>query len=358
MASVARFHPELARIVVVADGEPGRDYQLDGCRVILPPELIPDPEELRRRAFIYDVIEFCCCLKPRAIQAALREYEHVVYLDSDTLLLGPLPDCVLDPEAAVSLTPHRLRPAPLDGKQPDEAFLKTYGVFNLGFAAVSRAGDDLLAWWDERLGRLGSSELSATLFTDQRWLDLAPAYFDVTTVRHAGMNVAKWNVDERPLRPGPGQSGLRAGEDELVMVHFSGMPPSRGTSQLPLYLQRSRARARNDRQTLEILADLGTQYRQLLAQYRNVQCEPYGWGYFPNGQPIPRATRRRYRQALIAAELANRPQPEIPTRALPGGHLLDPLEELRSLEAMRTGWRVDRERVSGRLSRRGLRRTP
>jgi hypothetical protein len=207
----------------------------------------------------------------------------------------------------------------------------------------------MLHWWEERLRRHGYTELTANAFADQRWMDLAGLYFEVSIVRHAGINVGKWNVDERPLRPGPGISGLRAGEFELVLIHHSGVPPAWGTSNLPLYLQRPGARAQADPETMAIMEQLGQQYRELLARHGNAQYEPYRWGYFPNGRPIPRATRRRYRQALMAAELAHEPPPRIPTSTLPGAHRLDRLDDMMLLESIRTGWRIDRQRLAGKL---------
>jgi hypothetical protein len=193
--------------------------------------------------------------------------------------------------------------------------------------------------------------MAATLFTDQRWVDLAPGYFDVSVVRHPGINVAKWNVDERPLRLGP--SGWRAGDGQLVMMHYSGVPPTRGVGHLPVYVQRPDARVRHDPVTLANFERLCTQYVEEVARHRRGTPQPYRWGFFADGRSIPKATRRRFRHALIAAESANEPPPQIPTRALPWSRRIDVIEEFRLPEAVRTGFRTDRARLAARRAVRG-----
>jgi glycosyltransferase involved in cell wall biosynthesis len=163
--------------------------------------------------------------------------QFVVYLDPDILVLYPL-DAVFSGFAAghqIILTPHLLTPLPADGKMPDDLSILNSGVYNLGFAAI--AGSDRskahLAWWAHKLRTLGASDLRAGTFTDQKWIDLIPA-FEPTTfiIRDPGYNVAYWNLHERTVRQTP--SGWRvkfmeATEHDIVFFHFSGFAPGNPT---------------------------------------------------------------------------------------------------------------------------------
>ena len=62
------------------------------------------------------------------------------------------------------------------------------------------------------------------LFTDQRWMDLAPAFVPNTAIlHHPGYNLAYWNLLHRPVTRGRG--GWRAGGEPLHFVHFSAVDP-------------------------------------------------------------------------------------------------------------------------------------
>ena len=56
-----------------------------------------------------------------------------------------------------------------------------HGVYNLGFLAVSRSEEALkmLTWWAERLYLYCYDDMANGIFTDQKWIDLAPCFFNV-----------------------------------------------------------------------------------------------------------------------------------------------------------------------------------
>jgi hypothetical protein len=69
-------------------------------------------------------------------------------------------------------------------------------------------------------------DLSAGIFVDQGWLDLAPGYFEgVQVLRDLGINVAYWNLNERPLAKTP-EGRLLVGDSPLTCYHFSSFNPS------------------------------------------------------------------------------------------------------------------------------------
>jgi hypothetical protein len=58
-------------------------------------------------------------------------------------------------------------------------------------------------------------------FTDQKWINLAPAYFECTILKDPGLNLAPWNLDERPLKF---QENILYTKDvRLRLIHFSQM---------------------------------------------------------------------------------------------------------------------------------------
>ena len=60
------------------------------------------------------------------------------------------------------------------------------------------------------------------LFTDQRWVDLAPAFFDdIAIVRDPQYNVATWNLTHRRAT-GTAPYDIQINGRPLVFYHFSG----------------------------------------------------------------------------------------------------------------------------------------
>src|SRR4029079_9492182 len=106
--------------------------------------------------------------------------DQVVYLDPDICLYdSPTPVIEAMQRAEIVLIPHALSPL-LDGaRPPDIDFLRT-GTFNLGFAAFRRGEQSLalLDWWESRCLSHGFNDPGFGTFVDQKWLDLAPCYFD------------------------------------------------------------------------------------------------------------------------------------------------------------------------------------
>lgn len=356
MESAARHNPELARYVLVTDKDDST--RVEGCHVLGPADVLNDEMELLRQAFMYDVMEFSTALKPLFLKWVLERHPQATFIDPDCQFHSPMPGGRLAAQgSSIALTPHRLTPPPLDGRYPDEQLVKTYGVFNLGFAQVYPESMALLEWWASRLRRHGSIEPAATLYTDQRWMDLAPAYFDVTVVRDPAMNVAPWNIDERALRLDPEP---RVDGKPLVFAHFSGVRPLSDSSPvLPRQLLRSDARVGDDEESALAFEELCRDYVEALRCHAYEECRgrDYGWGHYTDGTPISLKARRRYRQQVIRAERAGEPVPAPPPRSLFSSKRLDFLERSRWLEASRSGARADLARVRAAGLREAWRRS-
>jgi hypothetical protein len=87
---------------------------------------------------------------------------------------------------------------------------------------INDQGKQFLAWWADRLRRFCYDEVPIGLFTDQRWVDLAPAFFeDIAIVRDAQYNVSTWNLTHRRAT-GSAPYDIQVNGRPLVFYHFSG----------------------------------------------------------------------------------------------------------------------------------------
>ncbi len=173
----------------------------------------------------YSWAEVCFALKPLLIEAELdRGATTAAYIDSDVFFVSDIaPTLETCSRHAVGLTPHYLR-ARTPQQQPSELTLLRAGLYNGGFVSTSACpnGRAFLSWWQDRTRRLGYNLPRAGMCGDQRWLDLAPVLFEGTCVlRNEGLNVAYWNMDERPVTMSD-DGRFRVGVTDMVFFHFSG----------------------------------------------------------------------------------------------------------------------------------------
>jgi hypothetical protein len=257
-------------------------------------------------AGIYSVLELATALKPALLRHLLAgdgsdEDDHpaVLYLDPDIMVYQPFPEVF---EAAqrggIVLTPHVLHPLPRDGLEPDERCLMLSGLFNLGLIGVGSGASAFLDWWHERLVLDAVIDLPNALFTDQRWVDWVPSLFGGEVLRDHGLNVAYWNLHERPLARSRDGRIMTAGEP-LKFFHFSGYEPDR-----PLTL--SKYAAGHPRCALAddpLVAQLCSDYVEALATagFDETRHIPYGLACAPNGLVLTPDVRAAYRSGIKAA---------------------------------------------------------
>ena len=129
------------------------------------------------------------------------------------------------------LTPHLLDVDASTATLDDMDMMNT-GIFNLGFIAL-RTGEvttKMLQWWNIRLFEYCYIDYNNGLFTDQKWANFMPTYFDrneVLIFDNPGMNVAPWNLGERELSLSDGEYYInyrqkKEGLFPLIFVHYSG----------------------------------------------------------------------------------------------------------------------------------------
>jgi glycosyltransferase involved in cell wall biosynthesis len=309
--SFRRHHPDGDFTVLLIDDEERRWNDADrDLRVLRPGDIGLDAAEIRRLAAIYDVTELATGVKPPLLRHLLAEGRaHVVYLDPDIRIYAPLDELgVLAARHGIVLTPHTLAPFPLDGRLVRERDILSAGVYNLGFVAVGRGADRFLDWWWLRTRRGALVDPERMMFTDQRWIDLAPCYFDALVLKHRGCNVAYWNLHERDLA-WTGDRYEVSGEP-LVFFHFSGYAPA-----APHLLSRHQGeRPRVLLSDRPALARLCAEYAACL---REAGCEqlsavPYGWAQLASGVQVDPPMRRIYLQALQEWEEGRGPEPPNP----------------------------------------------
>jgi hypothetical protein len=276
----------------VVDGEP--------FDVLRPVDVGLSRTELHRMAAIYDASELANALKPWALTTMLDRGGGVAcLLDADTEVFGSLDAVrVLGESNELVLTPHTTAPFPLDGRLPSERELLFAGVYNGGFVVVSERGKRFLSWWAARLRRECRAAPLDGLNRDQRWLDLAPAYFDHALLTDPGYNVAYWNLHERTITRG--DDGYLVNGVPLRFFHFSGYSPT-----APDVLSRYQGTpTRIHLRDLPVVREICDHYRDglLRARYEEVADLPYRYGATATGSPMDRYARGAYRRALLASE--------------------------------------------------------
>jgi glycosyltransferase involved in cell wall biosynthesis len=293
MQTVARHHPDATRYVFLADAD--YDFSdLDIPATIVTAERLAIPG-FSLMAFRYTIIELNTAIKPFCIEWLFSHagYDRAIYLDPDIFVLRRLDDVMtlLDRGAPVVLTPHITAPLQ-DGYQPDDLTIMKSGIYNLGFGAFARtpAVHSFLGWWAARLVKQCRVDIPNHLFTDQRWMDLAPAFLPGTAIlHHPGYNVAYWNLLHRPVSRGRG--GWRAAGQPLYFVHFSGVDPL-NSGQFSKHQTRFRS---------ENIAGLLPLFESYVAQlltngYEKYEKSPYAYGRFSDGRQVHTLMRHYFRR--------------------------------------------------------------
>ncbi|HET7561555.1 MAG TPA: glycosyltransferase [Rhodanobacteraceae bacterium] len=298
MGSISGQYPDSPRYLCLAD-EPGDDADLDTPLFEVVPIRKLGLPHFEAFVFRYDIMELNTAVKPYMF-AWLRERHPdagLVYLDPDILVLRRLEkvEQAFADGALLVLTPHLNAPMS-DDKFPDELAIMRSGVYNCGFAAINAAharAADLIAWWSKKLEFGCFVDIEGGLFTDQKWMDLAPGMFpDVRVLRDDGYNVAYWNLAQRPIT-GAADGGYTAAGVPLVFVHFSGVVLSD-----PKLFSKHQDRFTAD--SIGGLRPLYERYLRLLAKngHKGHAQKPYAYGRFPDGEKIVTAMRRAFRRAF------------------------------------------------------------
>lgn len=290
--SVREHHPEAVIHFVLADERPAW----------LTPEGEPfdeilDPSELdipnwRAWSFTHDIVEFSTAIKPFALKRllGLPGCGIVLYFDPDMVLFSRVDDILgMLANANVALTPHQTRPeATPEAVLDNEVASLKHGIFNLGFIGVrsTAEGRRFADWWAERTYHFCRADIPGGLFTDQKWVNFAPVFFDgVAIVKSSRHNVATWNLTTRRMT-GTRETGFAVDGEPLGFYHFTGFDS--GAHRI-MALKNAWASPAVQQLIKWYAAEIE------VADGDPVSRSPWAYATYSDGTPIERAHRRLYR---------------------------------------------------------------
>ena len=222
-------HPDWKFVILLSDrGEK------TALKAALPPEVdeivywdelaIPSPLAW---SFCHDPEELCTAVKPFYADELLKAgVQRILFLDPDVAVLRRLTEIEhhLETESFL-LTPHTWAPADhVRHIEMHEISSLAHGVFNLGFFALRNDANarSLIEFWRDRLRSYCYRDHARGLFTDQKWANFFPIFFDgVKILKERTLNVSSWNLANVDLE-GSGPYLYASGEP-VGFVHFSGI---------------------------------------------------------------------------------------------------------------------------------------
>lgn len=303
LASTLKEADKNAKFILVLSDDLPDNFTLEDepfDDVIFPDKL----DEFDSRTFFkYNVTELCTAVKPYSAKYIMEKYnaDSVCYLDPDIQVFSDLIELkdILKTYSIV-VTPH--------GTTPEEKsefiigneilFLKR-GTFNFGFFAVKNdeEGIRFLNWWHSRLKQYCVDDKKTAYqlteqagylgcFTDQKWGDLIPSFFDnYYVLKHPGYNLSTWNLTTKTVEYKNGEYLING--KPLRFFHFSGFDSRAHHSVLDYICQQY--------PHLEIIKTLSREYEALHTKMITAD-KPKEWKYarFKSGEKINDAYRRIY----------------------------------------------------------------
>lgn len=291
--SLRRFHPDWHLIALITDILPvGCDetsIMMYFDEVLWGKDL--PVENFDSWIFKHDIVEACTAVKGPAMKFILETYnpDKVIYLDPDIAVVNPLNKILsLLDDYKIILTPHQLQPDTNSRAiQDNEIGSLKYGIYNLGFIAINNSEESLkfANWWADRLLNYCFDDIPNGLFTDQRWCDHVPVFFDgVYILKDPGFNVASWNLSNRKLAYSS-DGTLMVNGHPLCFYHFTKMGPVGETMT---------SRYANDNIEVYELWEWYKYHVQKMEQSINI---PEGWwvyGHYLNDTKIEKQDRLLY----------------------------------------------------------------
>ena len=243
--------------------------------------------------FKHSIVEASTSVKGQALVYLLKNVaDKVLYIDPDIKIYGSLNELekILD-EKDIVLTPHLTIPEKNKNDiDNNELCALQHGVYNLGFLAVKngKEGMKFANWWNERLQLYCYDDIPRGIFTDQRWIDLAPAYFDVYILKNPGYNMAPWNLSTRTLSK-KGTKLLVNEKYELIFFHYSGFDSGANEVVFNYYVPDKN----------NIIYKLRNEYIDEMYYHGQKELGDFTWTYssYSNGKTISNEVRKLYRDS-------------------------------------------------------------
>ena len=292
LESLREYAPDIK--VCLALGDDIGEYEdeiLSQFDHVFPLSSIP---ELDKPSWIFkhQIVELCTAIKPFVLRKILDlpDCEGVFYFDPDMVVFEELTEMIADlRENNIILTPHLTDPErTLRGIEDNELSALKHGAYNLGYIGVRNTdeGKRFADWWSKRLKYFCREDIPAGIFTDQKWIDLVPSFFEgVHVMRHPGYNVASWNMTNRKIVK-KSEMKYTVNDRPLVFYHFTGFDSGNHAIMSELYSDGN-----------EDVAELVGWYKartDVLAQDAIAKV-PWAYWHFDDGSKIPLQARIVYR---------------------------------------------------------------
>jgi hypothetical protein len=291
--SIRAHHPEAVIHFALADERPswltGEGEPFDDV-IELASLAIPG---WRSWTFKHNIVELSTAIKPFVLRRLFErpDCSRALYFDPDMVLFSRVDDILARlEEANLALTPHQSKPdTSYEAVIDNEIGSLKWGVFNLGFIGVRNTaeGRRFLDWWSDRTYHFCRADVANGLFTDQKWLDFAPIFFDgVAIVRTARHNVATWNLTMRSMT-GNTRDGFTVDGEPLGFYHFTGFDSGA-----------HRVMAGKNASGNASVQELIAWYERETAAGANdpVTRTPWAFGRFADGRPVEERHRWIYRE--------------------------------------------------------------
>lgn len=256
LCNTLKKHNSEARFaLVISDDIPEFvDLEKEPFDYVIETKNIGEIGNIKTFYFKHTITELCTAIKPLMALKIMQLYhaDKVIYLDPDIAVFDDLSvlESYLDGHSII-LTPHQLQPEENDlyVKENEILFLKR-GTFNLGFFGVKadEEGMRFLNWWNTRLMTYCFDdnydllpELTRDglvgMFTDQKWIDLVPSFFDsYYIVKEPGYNASTWNLSHRKIKKlSDGKFTING--KPLYFYHFSGFDSGGHHNEVEKHLQ-------------------------------------------------------------------------------------------------------------------------
>lgn len=239
-----------------------------------------------RFIFKHAIVEASTAVKGQFFRYLMDRYteeSQFVYLDPDVYVYSDFVELRNElKHSPIVLCPHLLKPGNIDMELSSTA----HGVYNLGFLGISRSeeGRKCVDWWADRLYLFCYDDIQRGIFTDQKWFDLVPCFFNATVFKHHGYDFAPWsllncNMEKR-------ESAYYIEGDTLRFIHFSGLGHSA------------------EKCMKDWLPEGEHPFKELYARYKsihdanntdNISKTPWSYSRYESGEPIDDEIRIAYR---------------------------------------------------------------
>ena len=253
-------------------------------------------EDFDRFIFKHSIVEASTAVKGDIFKYMFKTFpleKKFVYLDPDIKVYGELKELkeALDLNEIV-LTPHlTIQEEELEAVMDNELCALQHGVFNLGFLAVSKGEESVkfINWWANRLGMFCYDDIPKGIFTDQKWIDLAPCFFNTFILKHPGYNIAPWNLSKRKVNK-VGDSEYEVNKQELRFFHYSGFDSGANEAMINKYVPDKN----------NIIYKLRDEYVTELLEMGQEELGKIKWSYdyYSSGEKIDRISRLIYRDNM------------------------------------------------------------